>query len=217
MTNLSGAESAIEPERKMGTSAFVSIEVCGSNLRCANNDLHRAMQRTAVKVGGVVNPTVNSSAFNNHFPIRIPQARESNARWLTSQFLHFPIKNIAGARRNCGHLEFFNRAQPFGKSAIPRLRLCCRGQKKPEHRGPLARRVEQAYSVPRAVCPAQGIGTPELGAPRRAERLFWRGCLWSGVLREPSGSPLAPNGSSNRGTSGHPHWNAEPDSNGAVR
>lgn len=73
---------------------------------------------------------------------------------------------------------------------------------------PLARRVVAGYSVWCAVCPAQGIGTPKLGAPRRAERLFRRGFLWSGVLREPSGSPLAPSGSSNRGTSGHQHWDA---------
>lgn len=58
------------------------------------------------------------------------------------------------------------------------------------HPVPLALRVVCRYSAHRAVCPAQGIGTPVYVGAARAPRPCGRGFLWSGVLRAPSGAPL---------------------------
>ena len=71
------------------------------------------------------------------------------------------------------------------------------------HSSPLAIRVADAYSAPRAVSHAQEISISHITGAARARRPSGRGFLWSGVSRAPSGAPFPVSGNANRGTSDH--------------
>lgn len=77
------------------------------------------------------------------------------------------------------------------------------------HGSPLACRVVGDYIGGRAVSPAHGDWRHlnQRRSPRHTSP-WGRGFLWSGALREPSGSPFAFERYANRGASGHQHWRA---------
>ena len=78
---------------------------------------------------------------------------------------------------------------------------------------PLARRVAARYSNRRAVCPAQGIGTPANVGAARATRPVWARFLMVGRVARAARLAVSYSGSSNRGASGHQgcRFNRHPD------
>lgn len=109
---------------------------------------------------------------------------------------------------------FFSRIvctrKPAIEGGVCQWRLNASQQEKGEHNHLLARVGAFCHKLRRSAKSGQGIGLPVYVGAARAPHPVRARFFMVGRVARPFGVAVAYSGKTNRGTSGHPHWSAEP-------